>query len=70
MTTEYGRGVGGYGDFGRYVLGSIVREWENQFNSDQELSNIAIKRVFEMGYDIKLHGEFDINISLMIDIMM
>ncbi|AYV69166.1 NTPase [Niallia circulans] len=63
MTTEYGRGVGGYGDFGRYVLGSKVREWENQFDSDQELSNIAIKRVFEMGYDIKLHGEFDINIS-------
>jgi len=64
MTTEYGRGVGGYGDFGRYIFGSAVRNWENQFNSDQELSNIAIKTVFEMGYDVDLHGEFDLNISL------
>lgn len=63
MTTEYGRGGGGYGDFGRYVFGASVREWVNQFDSDQELSNIAISRVFEMGYDIKLHGEFDISIS-------
>lgn len=63
MTTEYGRGVGGYGDFGRYVFGAKIREWANQFDSDQELSNIAISRVFEMGYDIKLHGGFDISIN-------
>src|SRR5690625_2287464 len=63
MTTEYGRGVGGYGDFGRYVFGSSVRKWENQFDSDQELSNIAIKRIFEMGYDINFHGEFDLSVS-------
>lgn len=63
MTTEYGRGVGGYGDFGRYVFGSKVKGWENQFDSDQELSNIAIKRIFDMGYDVELHGEFDINVS-------
>ncbi len=63
MTTEYGRGVGGYGDFGRYVFGSKVTAWKNQFDSDQDLSNIAIKRVFEMGYDIGLHGEFDMRVS-------
>lgn len=63
MTTEYGRGTGGYGDFGRYIFGSKVRAWKNQFESDQELSNIAIKRVFEMGYNIDLHGNYDLRVS-------
>lgn len=58
MTTEYGRGTGGYGDFGRYVFGSAVSEWDNYFD-DQDLSNIATKRIFDMGYDVELHGEFD-----------
>src|SRR5699024_12833299 len=31
--------------------------------SDDELSNIAIKTVFVMGYDVDLHGEYDLNIS-------
>lgn len=58
MTTEYGRGTGGYGDFGRYVFQSAIRKWENQFEP-QDLSNIATKRVFDMGYDIETHGEYD-----------
>lgn len=63
MTTEYGKEIGMYGDFGRYVFGSKVRAWENQFKSDQQLSNIAIKRVFEMGYNLELHGTFDRRIN-------
>src|SRR5699024_1003872 len=63
MITEYGRGIGGYGDFGRYVFGSAVREWDNQFESDQELSNIAIQRIFDMGYDAELHGDFESSIG-------
>ncbi|EEL55333.1 hypothetical protein bcere0023_30580 [Bacillus cereus Rock4-2] len=58
MTTEYGRGVGAYGDFGRYVFGSALYEWKNQFN-DQDLSNIATMRIVEYGYDEKVHGYYD-----------
>lgn len=63
MTTEYGRGVAAYGDFGRYVFGYAVKRWGNQFESDQELGNHVIMRVFEMGYDAELHGEFDLSVS-------
>jgi len=59
MTTEYGRGIGAYGDFGRYVFGHSVRKWMNQFKDDQELANLVTMRVFELGYDAKLHGKFD-----------
>lgn len=58
MTTEYGRGTGAYGDFGRYIFGSRVSPWSNQFN-DQDLSNIAFKRIFEIGFSPKLHAYFD-----------
>ncbi|MBU7321092.1 AVAST type 2 anti-phage system protein Avs2 [Paenibacillus oleatilyticus] len=58
MTTEYGRGIGGYGDFGRYVFQSAVSSWEKYFDV-QSLSNIATKRVFELGYNVELHGEYD-----------
>ncbi|ORN63908.1 hypothetical protein, partial [Staphylococcus aureus] len=51
--------TGAYGDFGRYVFGYAVRNWVKGFKSDQDLSNIALMRIFEMGYDAKLHGEFD-----------
>lgn len=63
MTTEYGRGVSQYGDFGRYVFGYAVERWMNQFKNDQELSNHVIVRIFEMGYDANLHGEFDLSVS-------
>lgn len=62
MTTEYGRGTGGYGDFGRYTFGSALYDWRNQFN-DQNLSNIATMRILEYGYSEKLHGTFDKNLT-------
>ncbi|WP_342534997.1 ATP-binding protein [Lysinibacillus sp. FSL K6-1151] len=62
MTTEYGRGTGRYGDFGRYTFGSALRDWKNQFN-DQDLSNIAIMRIIEYGYDEKIHGYYDRNLQ-------
>lgn len=58
MITEYGRGTGAYGDFGRYIFGSRLSPWGNQFN-DQDLSNIAFKRIFEIGFSPNLHGYFD-----------
>lgn len=61
MTTEYGRGTGAYGDFGRYVFGSALYDWKNQFN-DQDLSNIATMRIIDYGYDEKRHGDYDRNI--------
>lgn len=56
MVTEYGRGTAGYGDFGRYTFESSLHDWEVNAN---ELSNYAVQRVFEMGYDVHLHGWFD-----------
>lgn len=57
MVTEYGRGIGGYGDFGRYVFQSAFRNWRDL--NPQELSNLAVKRIFGMGYDVEKHGGFD-----------
>ena len=59
MTTEYGRGIGRYGDFGRYTFESALRYW-NVNTSD--LSNLAIEWIFEKyGYDVDKHGEYDRN---------
>ena len=58
MVTGYGRGTGGYGDFGRYTFRSAVHQW-GDFN-DNDLSNYACKLIFEKyGYDMKKHGKFD-----------
>jgi len=58
MVTEYGRGIGGYGDFGRYTFQSILYDWKNFDPND--LSNYACKLIFEKyGYDVEKHGEFD-----------
>lgn len=62
MTTEYGRGTGAYGDFGRYVFGSAVFDWRNQFK-DQDLSNIATMRIVEYGYNENVHGYYDKNLT-------
>lgn len=62
MTTEYGRGTGAYGDFGRYVFGNALYDWRNQFN-DQDLSNIATMRIIDYGYDEKIHGYYDENLG-------
>jgi hypothetical protein len=62
MTTEYGRGTGAYGDFGRYTFGATLHEWNNQFD-DQDLSNIVTKQIFEKYYDVKLHSDFDYSLG-------
>lgn len=57
MTTEYGRGIAGYGDFGRYTFQRAFESWDVDANS---LSNLAIKWIFEKyGYDVEKHGKFD-----------
>ncbi len=56
MTTEYGRKTGGYGDFGRYTFQSALRHW----NVDcDKLSNVAIQKIFELGYDPEVFSDFD-----------
>lgn len=60
MTTEYGRGMCCYGDFGRYVFQSRLKNWSN-INIDK-LSNYAVEMIFDkFGYDAEKHGEFDRN---------
>lgn len=59
MQPEYSK-ICMYGDFGRYVFQSGFSHWDLNV---QELSNLAIKRVFELGYDVEKHGEFDRNIN-------
>lgn len=44
MTTEYGRGTGGYGDFGRYTFESALRSWDVNTN---QLSNLAIEWILK-----------------------
>ncbi|MEQ9377988.1 MAG: ATP-binding protein [Imperialibacter sp.] len=56
MTTEYGRGTGSYGDFGRYTFESALSNWEVDCDG---LSNYAIQRVFELGYDPEVFTDFD-----------
>lgn len=61
MVTEYGRGTGGYGDFGRYVFQSAVSNFKlsNRLNVDL-LSNLAVEWIFEKyGYNHQIHGEYD-----------
>lgn len=61
MTTEYGRGTAGYGDFGRYTFQSSLRTWDVDEN---ELSNLAVEWIFEKyGFDKDKHGKFDRNIG-------
>ena len=61
MTTEYGRGIGGYGDFGRYVFQSAISNFKLPKNLNVDLlSNLAIEWIFEKyGYNPKIHGEYD-----------
>lgn len=56
MTTEYGRGIAHYGDFGRYTFQSAFSNWKINYDG---LSNYAIQRIFEIGYDAKLFSQFD-----------
>ena len=57
MVTEYGRGTGGYGDFGRYVFQAGLRCFDINYDG---LSNYAVRLIFEKyGYDKEKHGKFD-----------
>ena len=61
MTTEYGRGCCGYGDFGRYTFQSALSQWQVDYDM---LSNIAVEWIFEKyGYDVNKHGQFDIELD-------
>lgn len=64
MTTEYGRGRCGYGDFGRYTFQSNLYDWSDVESIEvDKLSNYAIEIIFEkFGFDAEKHGEFDQNI--------
>lgn len=59
MKVEYSRSgePGGYGDFGRYTFQSYFHDWSQLHPMD--LKNIAIKRIFELGYDVEKHGSYD-----------
>lgn len=61
MKVEYSRSgqPGGYGDFGRYTFQSYFYTWKQLHPID--LKNIAIKRIFELGYDVEKHGKYDRN---------
>jgi len=65
MMTEYGKGkgYGGYGDFGRYVFGSKLNDFE--FKKDEQLiSNYATKKIFEeYGYDGKIFNKAEKSIQ-------
>ncbi|MBK8562701.1 MAG: ATP-binding protein [Saprospiraceae bacterium] len=56
MTTEYGRGTGGYGDFGRYTFQSALSSWNVDYD---RLSNYGVQRIFELGYDPEAFTDFD-----------
>ncbi|WP_094549827.1 hypothetical protein [Petroclostridium xylanilyticum] len=59
MKVEYSRDgkPGGYGDFGRYTFQSYFKSWKQLHPID--LMNIAIKRIFDLGYDVEKHGKYD-----------
>lgn len=65
MVTEYGRGTGGYGDFGRYTFQSAISKFNlsDEFNVDL-LSNLAVEWIFERyGYNLEFHGRYDNHIA-------
>lgn len=63
MKVEYDRdgSSGGYGDFGRYIFQSYFSNWNGLNYND--LKNIAIKKIFNMGYDVEKHGTYDSRIA-------
>lgn len=59
MVTEYGRGVGAYGDFGRYTFESALDIWGDKIDTNL-LSNYACYLIFnKFEYDVEKHGFFD-----------
>jgi len=60
MVTEYSRGTGGYGDFGRYVF---QYKFDNFSVKPDVMSNMAIELIFEKyGYSEEKHGYFEKNL--------
>ncbi|QEY26614.1 NACHT domain-containing protein [Neisseria zalophi] len=61
MTTEYGRGVNRYGDFGRYTFEHSFSLWRGNPSIHTDLlSNYACHLIFEdFGYDCTKHANFD-----------
>lgn len=63
MTVEYPRNGGMYGDFGRYIFQSAISNFKdnNKTQADfiSDMHNIAVERIFSLGYDVKKHGFFD-----------
>lgn len=59
MHVEYTRKgeSGWYGDFGRYTFQRYFSQWKGLNSND--LENIAVKKIFDMGYDVEKHGRFD-----------
>jgi len=58
MITEYGRGTGYYGDFGRYIFGYCVSNWKEI--DENLLSNLAVKWIFEKyGWTAERFDDFD-----------
>lgn len=59
--------VNWYGDFGRYIfqhgITSFKHDYENRYDFISDMHNIAIKRIFDLGYNGYLHGEFDNRIA-------
>lgn len=64
MNVEYTRSneSGGYGDFERYVFQRYFSNWEDLDYND--LKNIAVKKVFDLGYDVEKHGVYDSNVRI------
>lgn len=62
MRVEYTRDgqSGWYGDFGRYTFQSYFYYYKELNATD--LMNIAVKMIFDMGYDVEKHGQYDRNI--------
>ena len=56
MTTEYGRGTGRYGDFGRYTFQRALSNWEVDYDG---LSNYGVQQIFELGYAPDVFTDFD-----------
>lgn len=63
MQPEYSE-ISMYGDFGRYVFQRALFYFSKSMHiTMQKLSNWATKRVFDIGYDVNLHGNFDITLN-------
>lgn len=60
MRVEYDRKgkPGGYGDFGRYTFQYFFSPWRKEINP-YDLMNIALKSIYDRGYDTRLHGDYD-----------